>query len=219
MPVLPVEDFARTPELYEIRLSPDGGAIAYRSDFSGRSYLCVRELDSQKGRRFRLGEIAAFGTVVRKEAVDFEWINDQRLLVTTAAWDAVLGVAALDRNGSNWVGLTGYERDPLGQFVVAATDVIHKFDDEEGSVLMLDRRKTSGAQTLYPSVITVSTEDGGIIDRHLGATNRTWWRAARAGCAKPGRHGGWQEGRENRSISMCPEDRLAACRSGSVFAF
>lgn len=170
-----VEDFARAPAVQNMRLSPDGQAVAYLSEYGGQSHLCVMGLgEDQRTFRFKIGHVSYNGAPVPKEVGSFQWVGDERLVLTTMVWDRIHGTVALNRDGSRGRGLSGYEFDPTGRFADPAFQIIHTFDDDAGRVLMLDIRG-NGAERLFPHVLEVNTLTGSSIRRETNPGNVTAW--------------------------------------------
>ncbi|HWA09615.1 MAG TPA: S9 family peptidase [Opitutaceae bacterium] len=127
--------------------------------------LHVTEI-GKKSWRLDLGEATVVNDATKSVAA-YEWISNQRLLVTTAVWDAIYGTIALDRNGDQAVPVSGYEDN-----LVAVTgpkffgrEVIHRFFDKDQSVLMLDRHEQTSGSPNRPDIVTIRTTDGQISDR------------------------------------------------------
>ncbi len=157
---LAIEDFARAPIIESMQLSPDGQALAYLREYAARTHFCVLDL-GEDGRtfRFKVGDVPYNGALMPKEVARFSWASDQRVILTTTVWDRLYGAAAVDRDGKQWRGLSGYEFDRTGRYADPAFEIIHTFDDGSGRVLMLDRRG-SGAERLFPHVLEVNTVTG-----------------------------------------------------------
>ena len=149
-----------TPILGQARLSPDGQSLAYLREYAGRTHLCVLDLRDGQTVRFKIGSVPWQGTPIPKEVAKFDWVSDQRLLITTTVWDRIYGTAAVDRDGQNWRGLTGYEFDPAGRYATLAIESIHVFYDGSGRVLLLDRNDGKGAVRRLPEVLEVDTVTG-----------------------------------------------------------
>jgi len=94
-PLLPVEDFARPPDITAAKLSPDGTHLAYIFSREKRLELGVMPLDTARARSY------SYGTWW---VTDFRWLTSNRLLI----WQG--GLAAINRNFSMLTGLTGYIR-------------------------------------------------------------------------------------------------------------
>lgn len=183
---LPIEDFAREPDAARVRLSPDGQSIAFLRNFSGRASLFVSEI-GKKGWRLDLGE-ATVANDAQKSVASFQWVSNQRLLVTTAVWDALYGVVALERDGDNAVAISGYEDDKVAvngpKFF--GREVIHRFYDKDQSVLMLDRHEQSAGSANRPDVVTIHTKDGRMSDRMKNPGEVAAWAADSNGVVRFG---------------------------------
>ena len=170
VPRLPLEDFTRQPDFSHLQISDDGKYVAYMHESLGHDTLNVADLATMESLRFDPGETQAFGTIVPKEVEAFQWISDRRLLLTTTVWDTWFGERAVNRDGTDWRGVSGYETLPLNQDrifinlspkdVLWAQYTLHAFDDAEGDILMLDQHDYSGVLRLYPDVIKINTETG-----------------------------------------------------------
>ncbi len=158
---LPVADFARQPESARVRLSPDGKRIAFLRDRDGRRVLHVAEVESGRLSWIDVGE-ADLVNGAPKEVAGFEWVGDRRLLVTTTVWDAFYGVLAVDCDGTRPIAVSGYEdnRIAVNSPKRFAREVIHRFMDEDQSVLMLDRHEGGPGSARFPDVLRVRTSDG-----------------------------------------------------------
>ena len=162
---LPIEDFAREPQAARMRLSPDGQSIAFLSNYSGLPVLHVSEI-GKKSWRLDLGE-AAVANGASKSVASFEWIGNQRLIATTAVWDALYGVVALDRNGDHAVPISGYEDDTVAvngpKFF--GREVAFRFFDKDQSILMVDRHEGSSGLPNRPDLVKVNTLTGQLGER------------------------------------------------------
>jgi dipeptidyl aminopeptidase/acylaminoacyl peptidase len=163
---LPVENFARSPEVSRARLSPDGKQLAYMADHNRINTLHVLDLESRKTKRLNLGE-AALQEGLLREVDSFVWVGDRRLLLVTTANDAYYGTIAINDDGQRNIPLTGFENVKQlridGNYRVPASlarEVIHVFGDKDSSVLMLERNQTGGGGTNRPEVIRMNTTSG-----------------------------------------------------------
>jgi len=158
---LPVEDFAREPTITRARLSPDGKRLAYVHDYRERSTLHVFNLETNKLSRLDLGE-AALANDATKAVGDFSWIGDQRLAVTTTVWDSFYGVIAVNWDGRSSVPISGYEDNRLSVSgaKLLAREVIHWFNDQDQTILMLDRHEAGGGNPREPDILRVDTVTG-----------------------------------------------------------
>ncbi|WP_221032370.1 alpha/beta hydrolase family protein [Actomonas aquatica] len=156
----PVADFARTPIISQARLSPNGEALAFTRDYGGQQHLCVLDLTTDQITRFKIGSVPYNGTPMPKEVHRFQWVGDERLTITTTIWDRIFGSAAVDRDGKNWVGLTGYEFDPHGRHATLAIDVAHVFNDGTDRLLVLDHGRGYTPGNPHPDVLEIDTQSG-----------------------------------------------------------
>lgn len=159
---LPVEDFAREPDLSRARLSPDGKHLAFLREADGRTKLHILEIDTGKILRIDPGQAALRGGA-RKEVSNAEWVGDRRLLVYTSAWELPYGVVAMNLDGSRARAISGGEDET--QYVhsgmrLYATTVIHRYEDQEHHVLMLDRHIDRPGRSDRPDVLKVCADDG-----------------------------------------------------------
>ncbi len=156
----PVADFARTPIISHARLSPNGEAIAFIRDYGGTVHLCVLDLNTEQITRFKIGTVDFNGTPMAKEVGKFEWVGDDRLVLTTMVWDRIYGTAAVDRDGKNWRGLTGYEFDPHGRHANLAFQPVHVFGDGSARLLVLDYPLGRNPSRPRPDVLEIDTLSG-----------------------------------------------------------
>ncbi|MBI5424184.1 MAG: S9 family peptidase [Opitutae bacterium] len=94
-PLLPVEDFARPPDITAAKLSPDGKHLGYLFAREKRLELGIMPLETERARSFSYGYWPVVG---------FDWLSSERLLI----WEG--GLAAINRNFSMMTGLTGWIR-------------------------------------------------------------------------------------------------------------
>jgi dipeptidyl aminopeptidase/acylaminoacyl peptidase len=165
---LPVEDFARAPDVTRARLSPDGKHLAYLAEVSGRTKLHVAEPGTNVVVRLDIGGAPLMNNAP-KEVASFGWVSNDRLIITTTAWDAIYGVMAVNRDGEHEVAISGYEglKASLGYTEsffdtrLFAYEVIHSFYDKDQTVLMLDRHERGGGRgPNRPDVIAINTDNG-----------------------------------------------------------
>ncbi len=159
---LPVEDFAREPVTARARLSPDGKRLAFVREYREHASLHILDIDQGKLSRLDLGE-ATIASDATKEVGNFRWINDHRLVITTLVWDDTLyGVMAVNWNGSAEVPISGYEDNQVNisgpKFF--ATEVIHSFNDKDGTILMLNRHAGGAEGQSRPDILQVNTMSG-----------------------------------------------------------
>lgn len=167
---LPVEDFARDASMDRARLSPDGRRVAFVREWGGRSTLHIADLDTRQVSRLDLGEAAARNNAP-KEVAAFEWVGPERLIVTTAIWDAIYGVIATNWDGTKPTPISGWElpRQRLqnvesGIATFAADsflrEIVHVAHDKDQSVHMLDRHEQGGGMRNRPDIVRVNTTNG-----------------------------------------------------------
>lgn len=80
-PELPVEYFAHKPVMADVDLSPDGSHLAFLAPYNDRMHLVVRKLNPGPGDK--PAAIAPSDT----EIIGFEWVGNERLLVTVLQTD------------------------------------------------------------------------------------------------------------------------------------
>ncbi|ACB73295.1 S9 family peptidase [Opitutus terrae] len=160
---LPIEHFAREPETSRARLSPDGKHLAFLREHNGRTKLHVLEIDADKIYRIDVGE-AALASGARKDVDAAEWVGDRRLLVYTSVWDRFrYGIAAMNLDGSQVRAISGAEDETeyLHEGMrLYADEVIHRFEDKDHHVLMLDRHHNRPGRADRPDVIKMCASDG-----------------------------------------------------------
>lgn len=159
---LPIEDFARPPDMSRARLSPNGKSVAFLREQGGRTIIFISSLDEAKGARIDPGT-APFANDAPKEVEGFVWVNDQRLLISTAVWQSRYGVLATDTNARNTVGISGYEMIPPGSIHAPPTfirDVLARGFTSEPVLLMVDRHDVMGGNPENPDIVKVDTSTG-----------------------------------------------------------
>lgn len=155
-----IADLARTPIITHAQISPNGEALAYLREYGGAQHLCVLDLNTDQITRFKIGSFAYNGTPMPKEVGKFEWVGDDRLVLTTMVWERIIGTAAVDRDGKEWRGLTGLEFDPYATRGTLAIEPVHIFNDGSERMLVLDREDGRGSVRRHPSVLEVNTRTG-----------------------------------------------------------
>lgn len=167
--VLPVEDFARDPAINRPQLSPDGRRLAFLRNFRGRDTLHIYDIEKDSLARLDVGA-AALANDAAKEVGSYMWIGDERLAITTTVWGSFYGVIAVDWNGANSVPLSGYEDNKLtvSSAKFLAHEIIHTFNDQNRTILMLDRHEAGGGSQRYPDIVRVDSLSG---DAHTDVKN------------------------------------------------
>lgn len=173
VPRLPLDDFVKDPGFSHMQISGDGQYVAYMRDYEGHSTVYTCDLAAMAGLPFELGTTQAFGTVMPREVYSYQWIGDKRMLLTTTVWDSWFGTKAVNRDGSRWQSVSGYETLALNQGLLVnvsskdvlwARRVLYSYNDADQNILMLDQHDYSGKSILYPDVIKVDTLSG-YVDR------------------------------------------------------
>ena len=161
IPRIPVEDFARSPDLSAARLSPDGEFMGYIFTHEGRDEMSFLDLKTGKARYFNAGR-SVLGTNL--QVTDFLWISDKRVVVQTTAWGTwFAGLAAVDRTASGWLGLSGaprWESIKTSAAPLYARQIIYTSGRDPRRLLLLDQNAADGEKALYPDVIEMDAETG-----------------------------------------------------------
>ena len=161
---LPVEDCAREPDIGRAQLSPTGRQLAFLRDYRGRGAVHIVGIDDNELVRLEVGEAALAGGTL-KSVGNYAWIGDRRLLIITTVWDTTLyGVRAVNSDGSNSVPISGYEDNKISvrNAPLFAREVIHWFNDESQTVLLLEQHETGGGNLDRPDILRVGTLTGEI---------------------------------------------------------
>jgi len=143
-----VEDFARTPDLYNAKLSPDGKCMGYvfvRKD-EDRTEMAFLDLQTNRAR-------SAWGSTQ-----DFAWVSNNRVAVI--GWG---GLHAVNRDTTHWLGLTGWARRQSfknSTESIYANEIIHASGQDPERILLLDRNSYHGERILYPDVLAMDTRTG-----------------------------------------------------------
>ena len=159
---LPIEDFSRDPTTAQAKLSPDGKRLAFLRDYEGRPELHITDIDQGQISRLDLGEAAVANNAI-KQVSSFSWVSGHRLIVTTVVWDHLFyGVLATEWDGAQAVPISGYEDNRVSlnlpkQFF---HEVLHRFNDKDQTILMLDRHLDEDSRSAFPDVLHVETTTG-----------------------------------------------------------
>ncbi|MBE2215937.1 MAG: S9 family peptidase [Opitutaceae bacterium] len=158
---LPIAEFARQPEMMRVALSPDGRRIAFLREFNSLPVLHVLDLDTDKTARIDIGD-ASWANGAPREVRAFTWLNDRRLLVTATVWDdSMFTIIAVDAAGGPFVPIAGGDSLVPGVFSHAfRSEVLHRFDDKEGTILMPGRVSGQNFATNNLDVLHVNTTTG-----------------------------------------------------------
>jgi pimeloyl-ACP methyl ester carboxylesterase len=161
-PRIPVEDFARSPDISGAKLAPDGKFMGYLFTHDGRTEVGFLDLATGKARYYNPGRSVVGSNL---QMADFAWVSNERVIVQTTAFGQwMAGLAAVNRNTDGWLGLTGAPRwDSIktSSSVLQAYEIIYASGQDPKNVLLLDRNTAYGEQVLYPDVLTMDTTTGG----------------------------------------------------------
>ena len=189
---LPIEDFSRESGIARARLSPDGKRFAFLRDHQGKTSLHVMGIDDQKLSWLDLGE-ATLVNGAPKGVERFQWISNQRLVISTTVWDLHYGVFATNWDGGHAVPISGLEdgKINLSASRLWAREVVHCFYDQDQSILMLDRHEEAPGSSSHPDVLRVNTDLGLIKTVVKNPGEVIHWGVDFAGVARLGvlRHG------------------------------
>jgi dipeptidyl aminopeptidase/acylaminoacyl peptidase len=182
---IPVEDFARPALVNHAQISPDGQYVAFLREDEGRTKLFLTDLKQRT--LTHLEPADAKGLFVPKEIREFHWASDRRLVFTNIIWDHMItGVAAVDRDGRQWITITGAGANTPNEDRLFASTIIHRCDDPDQSILMLDGHEARGELRLYPDVVKVNTLTGHYVRVAKNPGNVVGWGADQAGCVRVG---------------------------------
>lgn len=159
---IPVEDFARTPHLTGLQLSLGGSRIGYVREVRGQRRLFVADVTRlEQPQEVRLETDREERR--RRSVAAFQWISDERLLITTAiAGGQLYGVFAVNWNGARRVAISGNELGEGTDVRFFATEALYAFEDDAPSILMVNDRTRFGDAMLYPDVVRVDTRTAGV---------------------------------------------------------
>jgi dipeptidyl aminopeptidase/acylaminoacyl peptidase len=159
--VIPVEDFARSPDLTGAQLAPDGKFMGYLFNHEGRAEMGFLDLATGKARYFNPGRSIVGSNL---QMAGFRWVSNERVVVQTSVWGQyIAGLAAMNRTTEGWLGLTGAPRwDSIktSSSVLQSYEIMYASGQDPANVLLLDRTAKSGEQYLYPDVIAMDTTTG-----------------------------------------------------------
>ncbi len=172
---LPIETFSKTPEMSQALLSPDGMQLAYLADHNGVVKLHILDFGGKPPVRLNLGTEAvspdSTRSGLRKEVSTYVWSGNRRLVLTTTTNGGLYGVLAMNSDGKQVVGISGWENpnnrktDIIGNVRTISVDswtneVIYAFPEGESAVLMLDRHDSGGGSYNRPDIVRVNTLTG-----------------------------------------------------------
>ena len=216
---IPLEDFGRAPLVARAELSPDGQYVAFLRETEGKQTLFLTDLKTKQLSRIEPADMR--GTFASKEVGPFEWVGDRRLVFTTIIWDRFIsGMSAVDRDGRQWKTISGAEAKIPNEDRLFATKVIHRFYDQDQSILALGFRLAQGSglsdeNLLYPDVVKVNTFTGHYAVEAKNPGNVVAWGSDNAGCVRVGiTADGLKFGTIYRDREDAPWRQLAALGEG-----
>ncbi len=160
---LPIEDFSREPTTARAQLSPDGKRLAFIREARDKRTLHITDIDQNQVYVIDLGEATLINNA-QKQVMDFAWISDHRLVISTLVWEKIFyGVIATNWDGSQGVPISGAEDNQINMSIPRQYyhEVIHRFYDEDQTVLMLDRHEGGNVGSANrPDILHVDTLTG-----------------------------------------------------------
>ena len=162
---LPIEDFAREATTARAQLSPDGKRLAYLREAHGRLALHITDIDQNRVYVIDPGE-ARLVNNAKKQVGDYAWISDRRMVISTLVWERIpYGVIATDWDGRNGVPISGLEDNQINLNIGVPRqyyhEIIHRFYDQDQTILMLDRHEGNNVGSLNrPDILHVDTMTG-----------------------------------------------------------
>lgn len=184
-----MEDFSHGAAYEGMTLSPDGKTVAYIQTIKRDQQVMMRDLDTGKTTGI---EIPYSGVPWIPDGTRMGWINSNRLLFSLYGG----GFSAMDRDGKNYVGLTGRDRPATqnGRATMYNTSgVIHSFNDEkDGEVLMAEYDQPVGLgdnqwyAIRFPHVLKVNTRTAGVVRVLRNPGNVEYWLADSQGVIRVG---------------------------------
>ena len=182
---IPVEDFAKPALVSQAKLSPDGQYVAFLREYEGRTRLFLTDLKQRTLSRIEPADVKR--TLVSKDIRGFDWVSERRLVFPTIIWDHfIAGVSAVDRDGRQWKTISGAESNTPNEDRLFAHTIIHRFDDRDQNILMLDLHEAQGKERIYPDVVKVSTLTGHYATVAKNPGNVISWGADQEGCVRVG---------------------------------
>lgn len=180
-PVVSPEPFFRHAEYGQLKISPSGKYVAALVPANGRQGLAVIELESKQVRPLT----AARGD----DIVDFNWVNDERIVFTVADLQAGLGMQrggglfAINRDGTELRELapTLRTQQARGQLRGRPTRLLTVLRDDSDDVLIL----TNESNERVPDVYRLNTRTGRRTLKTLGRPGNVYqWVADQKGVVR-----------------------------------
>lgn len=176
--LIPVEDFARSPDLSAAQLAPDGKFMGYLFTHEGRTEMGFLDLATGKARYFNPGRSVVGSNL---QMAGFRWVSNDRVIVQTTVWGHfIAGLAAINRTTEGWLGLTGvprWESIKNSSGVLQAFEILHASGEDPTNILLLDRNTNRGEKSLYPDVLTMDATTGAYRSVLTNPGDVTHWQA------------------------------------------
>lgn len=156
------EEFARGAAIQHAVISRDGKSAAYVITFEKEERLFFRDLETDKTKSFVFPES---NTPLETGYNGFEWITKDRAIFSLY----VNGLSAVDKNISNYVGISGEDRnrDKNDNRQAFLSGMVHIFaGNDEGKVLMQEFDTPIGLadaqffSVSFPHIMKVDTRSG-----------------------------------------------------------
>ncbi len=186
-PKIPLEDFCHGLAVAHAIMSPDGKAVAYEAMFEKDATVVFMDLDARKTNAV---EIPYANSPLQVGLGNyFLWLGPKR-----AAFSPYNGsLAAIDYDGSNYVGLSGEARQQnlnTDRHSFYAPTVIHSAMEDEVLLNQYDFPVNAYSGQFvwlpYPNVVRVNTRIGGYGRELENPGNVTTWIADSAGVVRVG---------------------------------
>ncbi len=130
--VIPLEAFARLPNLRDVELSPDGTHVAAVQVYEGEKVLAVYSLEGKKPKVVSIVKPSEMKDVVQ-EIRNFYWVNDDRLLVKIEAPGTF--ESRRGRIGIIDTRMISFNRDGSDITVVPKADAVDGWRGNLGSII------------------------------------------------------------------------------------
>ncbi|MCB1103855.1 MAG: S9 family peptidase [Cephaloticoccus sp.] len=186
--LIPVEDFSHGAAYNGMTLSPDGKTVAYVQSVKNDQQIMMRDLDTGKETGI---EILVSKSAWNMAIANTGWVSNDRLLFSLRG-----GASAMDKDGQNYLGLTGWERPPrldgYGTKFITQGAIHNFYDQKDGMVLMLeyDTRVTVGDMYWYaynfPNILKINTRTGGFERVLKNPGNVEYWVVDSQGVPRAG---------------------------------
>ncbi len=187
---IPVDDFARSPQVSHMEISPDAKNVAFLREVNGRETLFFSDLATRQVVEVHPAD--ARGTFASKDVARFEWVGPRRVAFVTIIWDHFFaGMSAVDCDGKLWKTISGYEAKIPNEDPLYANRIVRPFGDPGQNVLVFGNRIPQGSRFLefnqiFPDAVKLNTVTGHyeVMARNPG--NVVSWGMDQAGCVRVG---------------------------------